>query len=320
MRGSRLLSILMTLQARGRMTAEALAAQYEVSVRTIYRDIDQLSAADVPVYADRGPGGGFQLLDGYRTKLTGLSPAEAETLFMAGLPGPAAELGLADAMATAQLKLTAALPERTRAGARRIAARFHLDPVDWFHGTEAARLLPALAKAVWDETSVDIRYRRGQGSVGRQLKPLGLVLKAGTWYCVATVGEQTRTYRVAHILDLVPTGDHFERPRDFDLVRYWTASTRAYEIGVYRSHATLNLSPLGLERLDQFGTAVQQAARDTAHPATAGGWVEVTIPIESIDQAALDLLRLGSEVEVLKPVALRRRIARAAGEIRRLNN
>jgi predicted DNA-binding transcriptional regulator YafY len=320
MRGSRLLSILMILQTRGRTTAEALAAQFEVSVRTIYRDIDQLSAADVPVYADRGPGGGFQLLDGYRTRLTGLSPAEAETLFLAGLPGPAAELGLADAMATAQLKLTAALPERTRAGARRIAARFHLDPVDWFHGAEAARLLPALAKAVWNETTIDIRYRRGQGSVARQLKPLGLVLKAGTWYCVAAVGEQTRTYRVAHILELVPTGDGFERPKDFDLVRYWTASTRAYEVGIYRSHATLRVSPIGLERLEPLGAAVQQAAQQSAEPMGADEWVKVTIPIESVEQAALDLLRLGSEGEVLKPLALRRRIAHVAGEIRRRNN
>src|SRR5258708_2537140 len=143
MRASRLLSILMLLQARGRMTAEALAAEFEVSLRTIYRDIDHLSAADVPIYGDRGPGGGFQLLDGYRTKLTGLTPAEAETLFLAGLPGPAAELGLADLLATAQLKLTAALPEGTRATARRVSARFHLDPVDWFRAADEARFLPA---------------------------------------------------------------------------------------------------------------------------------------------------------------------------------
>ena len=319
MRASRLLSILMLLQNRGRMTAEALAATFEVSVRTIYRDIDQLSAADVPVYADRGPGGGFQLLDNYRTKLTGLSPAEAETLFLAGLPGPAAELGLADVLMSAQLKLTAALPERARASARRIGARFHLDPVDWFRSADAARLLPAIAKAVWNETCVDIRYKREAGSVARRLKPLGLVLKAGIWYVVAQVGEQTRTYRVANILDLSVTGERFERPGDFDLVRFWTASSRAYEVGLYRDTATLRLSPRGLVRLEQLGAAVQQAARDSASPAGAGGWVQVMVPIESIDQAALDLLRLGTDVEVLKPVVLRRRIAKMAGEIRELN-
>lgn len=318
MRASRLLSILMMLQTRGRVTAEVLAEAFEVSVRTIYRDIDELSAADVPVYADRGPGGGFQLLDGYRTRLTGLSPAEAETLFLAGLPGPAAELGLADLLATAQLKLTAALPERARAGARKVAQRFHLDPVDWFRSADAARLLPEIAKAVWNETCVDIGYKRGAGAVGRRLKPLGLVLKAGTWYVVAGVGEQTRTYRVANILDLATTDEGFERPKDFDLVRFWTTSTRAYEIGLYRANALLRLSPQGLARLDVMGTTVQQAARESAGPPEKDGWVHATIPIESIDQAAVDLLRLGTDAEVLKPVALRRRLAKAAREIVRL--
>lgn len=320
MRASRLLSILMLLQNRGRMTAEALAATFEVSVRTIYRDIDQLSAADVPVYADRGPGGGFQLLDGYRTRLTGLSPAEAETLFLAGLPGPAAELGLADVLMSAQLKLTAALPERARASARRIGARFHLDPIDWFRSADAARLLPAIAQAVWSETCIDIRYKRDAGSVARRLKPLGLVLKAGIWYLVAEVGEQTRTYRVANILDLTLTDERFERPEDFDLVKFWTTSSRAYEVGLYRGKATLRISSRGLPKLEQLGAAVQQAARDTAGAAEAGGWVQVTIPIESIDQAAADLLRLGTDVEVLKPAALRRRLAKAAREIVRLYN
>ncbi len=318
MRASRLLSILMMLQTRGRVTAEVLAEAFEVSVRTIYRDIDALSAADVPVYADRGPGGGFQLLDGYRTRLTGLSPAEAETLFLAGLPGPAAELGLADLLATAQLKLTAALPERARGSAQKVAARFHLDPVDWFRSTDAARLLPAIAQAVWNETCVDIRYKRGTGAVARRLSPLGLVLKAGTWYAIARVGEQTRTYRVANILDLAATDQRFERPKDFDLVRFWTTSTRAYEIGLYRADAVLRLSPQGLAKLEGLGTAVQQAARESAGPPEKNGWVRVTIPIESIDQAAVDLLRLGTDAEVLKPATLRRRLAKAAREIVRL--
>ncbi|HZP99313.1 MAG TPA: YafY family protein [Reyranella sp.] len=320
MRASRLMSILLTLQNRGRLTAEQLAAEFEVSVRTIYRDIDQLSAAQVPVYADRGPGGGFQLLDGYRTKLTGLTESEAETLFLAGLPGPAAELGLADALATAQLKLTAALPERTRGNARKIASRFHLDPVDWFRSAESARLLPAIASAVWSESSIDVRYRRAgiEKIVSRRLKPLGLVLKAGTWYLVAQVTDQPRTYRVSNILDLRLTSERFERPRDFDLVRFWSASSRAYEVGLYRGTAELRLTAKGMMRLEALGATVQQAAKESARRYGSGRTV-VTIPIESIDQAAIDILRIGAEAEVVKPLRLRRCVARLARRVAELN-
>ena len=319
MRASRLLSILMVLQTRGRVTAEALAAEFEVSVRTIYRDIEELSAADVPVYADRGPNGGFQLLDGYRTKLTGLSPAEAETLFLAGLPGPAAELGLADVLTAAQLKLTAALPERARATANRVAARFHLDPVGWFRSADEARLLPAIAKAVWNETCLDIRYnRRGAGSVIRKLQPLGLVLKAGIWYLVARVKEQPRTYRVSNILEMSVRDECFERPKDFDLVGFWTMSSRAYEVGLYRSEAVLRVSPSGMPKLNLLGSVIAQAVAETAAPSDRHGWVRVVIPIESIEQAAADLLRLGIDAEVLEPPELRSRIAETAWALSQL--
>jgi predicted DNA-binding transcriptional regulator YafY len=318
MRASRLLSILMVLQTRGRVTAEALAAEFEVSARTIYRDIEELSAADVPVYADRGPNGGFQLLDGYRTKLTGLSPAEAETLFLAGLPGPAAELGLADVLTTAQLKLTAALPERARVTANRVAARFHLDPVGWFRTADEARLLPAIARAVWNETYLDVRYKRGTGSVVRRLQPLGLVLKAGIWYLVARASDQPRTYRVSNILEMSGRDERFTRPNDFDLVRFWTMSSRAYEVGLYRSEAVLRVSPSGMAKLDLLGSVVAQAAAETAVPSDRDGWVRVVIPIESIDQAAADLIRLGTEVEVLDPPELRRRIAETAHMLSRV--
>jgi predicted DNA-binding transcriptional regulator YafY len=318
MRASRLLSILMLLQTRGRMTAEALAATFEVSIRTIYRDIEQLSAADVPVYADRGPNGGFELLDGYRTKLTGLSPSEAATLFLAGLPGPAAELGLADVLTTAQLKLTAALPEGARATARRVSARFHLDPVGWFRSGEDARYLPMIAKAAWDETFIEIRYKRPSGIVSRRLQPLGLVLKGGVWYLVAAAGEQPRTYRVSNIVALTETEERFARPKDFDLVKFWSAASRAYEVGVYRGRATLRVSPQGLMKLDQLGAAVTQAAAETAGPVEANGWRRVVVPIERVDQAAADLIRLGTDVEVLEPEELRERIGEMASDVAKM--
>src|SRR5580704_9910357 len=159
MLASRLLSILMLLQARGRMSATELAAEFEVSVRTIHRDIDQLSAAGIPVYADRGRSGGFQLMDGYRTKLTGLTQAEAEAIFMAGLPGPAAQLGLSDILSTARLKLKAALPPNVQKDAERVASRFHLDPVAWFRGADPLPSLQIVARAVWGERWLTLRYR-----------------------------------------------------------------------------------------------------------------------------------------------------------------
>jgi predicted DNA-binding transcriptional regulator YafY len=318
MRASRLLSILMLLQTRGRMTAQALADEFEVSVRTIYRDIDELSAADVPVYADRGPNGGFELLDGYRTKLTGLSPAEAATLFLAGLPGPAAELGLADLLTTAQLKLTAGLPQGAQHTANRLAARFHLDPVGWFRSADDARLLPAIADAVWNERCVEIRYQRPTSVVPRKVQPLGLVLKGGAWYLVAQIGGQPRTYRVSNIVDLSGTEERFERPKDFDLVRFWTTASRAYEVGLYRGKAVLRVSPRGMRRLDLFGSAVAQAAAETANPPDSDGWVQVVIPVEAIDQAAADFMRLGTDAEVVDPPELRHRIAEMAYELIRL--
>ena len=319
MRASRLLSILLMLQTRGRLTAETLAASFEVSVRTVYRDIEQLSAAGVPVYADRGPGGGFQLLDGFRTKLTGLTENEAETLFLSGLPGPATQLGLADQLLSAQLKLTAALPERSRAGAQKTAQRFHLDPVDWFKSPDQARLLPALATAVWTETVIEIAYQRGTSTATRRLHPLGLVLKAGTWYVVAERGGERRTYRVSNIQALTPTGERFDRPRDFDLVRYWTESSRAFEVGLYREQAVLRASPRALRRLERLGATVSEAARESAGTPDADGWLRVTIPVESFDQAAIDLLLLGGEAEVVKPRELRRRVAAAARTMAKLN-
>jgi predicted DNA-binding transcriptional regulator YafY len=319
MRASRLLSILLMLQTRGRLTAEALAETFEVSIRTIYRDIEQLSAANVPVYADRGPGGGFQLLDGFRTKLTGLTESEAETLFVAGLPGPASQMGLADQLLSAQLKLTAALPERSRAGAQKIARRFHLDPVDWFRSAQSARLLPEIARALWNDTAIDIGYRRMDRVTARRLKPYGLVLKAGTWYLVAERSDQIRTYRVSNIVDLTATGERFTRPKDFDLVRFWSESSRAYEVGLYRETALLRVSPRGLARLEQLGATVAEAVRGQAKPADRDGWTTVEVPIESIEQAEVDFLRLGTEAEILKPEELRRRFATAARAMAKLN-
>src|SRR5689334_14197279 len=198
MRASRLLSLLLLLQARGRMTAQALADELEVSVRTIYRDVDSLHAAGVPLYGDAGRAGGYQLLDGYRTRLTGLTSEEAGTLFLAGIPGPAAELGLGAVLAAAELKLRASLPGELAERAEAVRERFHLDAPGWFRADEPVPHLSIVADAVWRDRQLAVRYRRWKAprEVTRTLHPLGVVLKAGRWYLMARAGDRITAYRV----------------------------------------------------------------------------------------------------------------------------
>lgn len=318
MRASRLLAILLLLQTRGRMTAEALAAEFEVSVRTIYRDIDQLSAAGAPVYADRGRAGGFQLLDGYRTRLTGLTDAEAEMLFLSGLSGPAAQMGFSGAVTTMQLKLLAALPPERQAAAERLAGRFHLDPVGWYQSLDEAGRLPAIAQAVWNSRRISVRYESWKGEVHRDLEPLGLILKAGLWYLAARPAEglrrEPRTYRVANILDLTVGDLTFERPEGFDLAAWWTETSRRFEAEIFTGKAKLRLSKEGRRRLARLGVEQARIAAD-ADGSAGDDWAEVVVPIESVEHAAVDFLRLGVEAEVMGPAALRAEMRRTADRL-----
>jgi predicted DNA-binding transcriptional regulator YafY len=310
MRASRLLSILTTLQARGRVTAPELAEACEVSVRTIYRDVDALSAAGIPVYAERGAEGGFRLLDGYRVRLNGLSLTEADALFLAGLPGPAAALGLDGAMSAAQAKLVAALPANLRAEATRMQARFHLDAPGWFGEAEEPQHLRAIADALLADRVIEIRYQSWRSEKRRRLAPLGLVLKGGNWYLAGRVDDSVRTYRVARILDCAVLADSFARPADFDLGAYWRAATERLEAEMHPREAIVRLSPLGIKLLDALSQPYVKARLRIADDADASGWRTATIPVGSTDwHAAAELLRLGPEAEVLSPPELRAKMA-----------
>ncbi|MDL4812871.1 helix-turn-helix transcriptional regulator [Actinomadura opuntiae] len=325
MRASRLLSLLLLLQTRGRMTAQDLADELEVSVRTVYRDVESLSAAGVPVYADRGPDGGYRLLEGYRTRLTGLTTGEAESLFLSGMPGPASQLGLGDVVAAAELKLMAALPPDLRTRAARIRERFHLDAPGWFRHPDDVPHLQPLADAVWNQQRIRVTYRRWAHpqQVTRVLEPIGVVLKAGTWYLIARAHHPEasdtdapdaevpdagapRTYRVARILTLDPLPQHFERPVGFDLATYWDGYAARFEADSYRDEATVRLSPDGLERAPILLPPVMaRAVHDNAGPPDPAGWTRVTLPVESQRHAHVEFLKLGADVEVLAPPELR---------------
>jgi predicted DNA-binding transcriptional regulator YafY len=304
-KSSRLLSILLLLQTRDRMTAAQLAQVLEVSVRTVYRDIEALHTAGVPLYGDAGHSGGYRLLAGYRTRLTGLTSGEAEALFLSGLPGPAAELGLGAALAAAQLKLRAALPKELRAPADRMRSRFHLDAPGWYAPDDDIRHLPQVADAVWHSRVLDVRYRRWKApsDVERRLEPYGLVLKAGRWYVVA--GPGPRTFRVDQILDLTVRDEVFEPPEEFDLAGYWRDYQADFHERRYRGEAVVRLAPGAGGRLT--GAAAQALARTgTTEP---DGWIRAVLPIESLDHAHDVFLAMGTDVEIVGPPTLRARLA-----------
>jgi predicted DNA-binding transcriptional regulator YafY len=310
--------LLLLLQTNGKMTAARLARELEVSVRTIYRDIEALSGAGVPIYAESGPGGGVRLVDGYRTRLTGLTAEEAEALALSGLPGAASELGLGTVLAAAQLKVDAALPPELRSRAVRMRERFHLDAPGWFAREEPVPHLAALSRAVWEEQRVAIRYDKREGEVRRALDPLGLVLKAGVWYLVALSGRtrSVRTFRVSRVQSVKVLGEPAVRPDDFDLAVQWAASSAAFfeTWPTYEVRARVRADRLWhLKSVLQPGAAQQAIAGASA--VDDDGWCEVTMGLESMGTALHELLRFGSHLEVLEPPELREAMATTASEL-----
>ncbi|MCL3993717.1 helix-turn-helix transcriptional regulator [Streptomyces lavenduligriseus] len=312
MRAARLIKMVLLLQSRPVMTAAELARELEVSERTVTRDAQALSEAGVPVYADRGRAGGYRLVGGYRTRLTGLARGEAEALFLSGVPGALREMGLADAASAARLKVSAALLPSLRDAPDTAAQRFHLDAPAWFREPETPALLPVLAEAVWDDGRVLARYRRAEDTVERRLEPYGLVLKAGVWYlCARVAGNGAfRTYRIDRFTAVDPLGERFDRDPEFDLPGFWTEQAERFARSILRAEVVVRLSPEGVRRLPHAvdPLAARAALAEPGAPDSAGR-VTVTLPVESEEVAYEQLTALGPEAEVLAPAALRERFA-----------
>ncbi|MFJ8105473.1 helix-turn-helix transcriptional regulator [Streptomyces sp. NPDC096132] len=321
MRAARLIKMVLLLQSRPAMTGAELARELEVSERTVTRDAQALSEAGVPVYAERGRAGGYRLVGGYRTGLTGLARGEAEALFLSGVPGALREMGLEDAASAARLKVSAALLPSLRDAPRAAAQRFHLDAPAWFQEPRTPQALAVVADAVWDDRCVRARYRRGEGEVERELEPYGLVLKAGVWYLCARVceGGSFRTYRIDRFVGVEYLKDRFSRVEGFDLPGYWGEQAERFARSILRAEVVVRLSEAGVRRLPHAVDPV--AARDAL--ATAGepdrqGWVTVTLRVESEPVAHTQLTALGAEAEVVRPESLRRRFAEEADRLAEL--
>ncbi|MFF0887919.1 helix-turn-helix transcriptional regulator [Streptomyces sp. NPDC003456] len=321
MRAARLIKMVLLLQSRPSMTAAELARELEVSERTVTRDAQALSEAGVPVYADRGRAGGYRLVGGYRTRLTGLHRGEAEALFLSGVPGALREMGLEDAASAARLKVSAALLPSLRDASRTAAQRFHLDAPNWFKEPRTPALLPAVADAVWDDRRITAQYRRGEDEVVRELEPYGLVLKAGVWYLCARVagGASFRVYRIDRFTAVAAGEERFEREPEFDLPGFWEERAEQFARSILRARVVVRLSPDGVRALPYaLDPVLAREALAGAGAADGEGWVRVELPVESEEVAHAQLASLGPEVEVLEPVGLRERFAADAARLARL--
>jgi predicted DNA-binding transcriptional regulator YafY len=312
-RADRLFRLVLLLQARGRMTASSLACELGVSVRTVYRDLTALSAAGVPVYAESGPGGGCQLLDGYRFPLRALSRDEAEALLIMGVPGALRELGLAGAVSSAhrQIRVTAGLD--AGAGSAR-PALVHLDMPRWFQDREQVPFLRTLAEALRQGRCLEVGYRGDSGAeVLRTVAPLGLVNKAGAWYLAATTSSgRTVVFRAGRITAARVLAEPVRRPAGFDLADYWERWSQEFAASRPRLHVVLRASPDALRAFGEvFGEAVNDAV-SAAGPPDDSGWRQLTLTFEHARAAAHRLAGFGAQVQVVSPPAVREQLLAAA--------
>lgn len=309
MRADRLLSILMLLQIRGHMTAHELAERLEVSERTIYRDIEALSVAGIPVYAERGPGGGCMLAEGYRTNLTGLTEAEVRTLFLPGMSAPLADLGVSKALEAGMLKLLATLPSAQRRDVEHARQRLYMDAVGWFHSNEAVPFLQTLQEAVWRDHKVQITYRKKNGEITeRIIDPLGLVAKAGIWYLVAVSHGDLRVFRVSRVREAILTDEPCQRPPDFDLETYWAAWSAELQTQSPSYPIKVRISPAFVPILPQVLGETVHDLIEQADPPDEEGWITMPLVFSSFERARSSILGFGTMVEVLEPLELRQSV------------
>ncbi len=314
MRADRLVSIMLLLQVNRRITARELSRRLEVSERTIHRDMESLSAAGIPVYAERGCSGGWALVEEYNTNLTGLSLPEIQALFVAGPSRVLADIGLEKAGDAAFIKLLAALPSIHRKDAEYMRQRVFIDPTGWNRADEAFPSLSTIQEAVWQERRLVITYQRLEcDPLVREVDPLGLVAKGSVWYLVAAADDEIRSYRVSRVISAEILDEPSARPEGFDLAGYWEQSTARFKQNLPRYQVKVRASPRALLFMPYAGRFAK--IEQTGSP-DKEGWAEVVVRFDVEEVACEYVLSFGSQMEVLEPASLREKvIAMAQGVI-----
>ncbi|MEL6272527.1 MAG: WYL domain-containing protein [Chloroflexota bacterium] len=314
MRADRLLSMMLLLQSRGRMTAQDLADELEVSERTVYRDIDALSVAGIPVYTQPGANGGIFLDEHYRVSLTGLNREQVMAVFASAEAGPLADIGMARAAEDSLMKLFAALPSPHQRDVERMRQRFHIDPSGWFFSGDVSAYLRDLQTAVWQDLRVRVQYQSvGHGVYPVLLDAVALVSKSDQWYMVGRKQNgDYRTYRLTRFHGLQLTGEHFERNETFDLAAYWQASRQQFQQQMeerFKAYpAQLRVHP---QMLWYFGSFLEGRWRQLDDPDDIG-WIPVEVQFGSLEESLAHIMGLGDTVTVTAPDGLRDQLVRMA--------
>ncbi len=313
MRADRLISIVLLLQLHKRMTAYELSQRLEVSERTIHRDMEALSMSGVPVFAERGTGGGWSLQEAYRANLTGLNEQEIQSLFLARPTHLLTDLGLHQASEAALLKLLVALPTLSRPNAEFARQRIHIDGAGWHQNKrESVPCLPIIQDALWQERKLLFSYHRSdlfETAVERICDPLGLVAKRQTWYMVALIEGNIRTYRVSRMQQAQIIDQSVARPADFDLATYWEQSTQAFTENLPCYHVTIRAAAPILPMLQNHRRF------QLINPPDESGWSTGLLTVDVQYEACMFVLSYGADIEVLEPLELRQRVIQQIQEM-----
>ncbi len=284
------------------MTSRELANKLEVSERTIFRDMEALSTSGIPVYAERGSGGGWLLSEGYRTNLTGMKAEEILSLLLTNPSNLLDDLGIKDHFDAAFQKLLAASPAAIKINAEMVRQRILVDGAGWHQSKESFEHLSTVQEAVWEERQLSIKYRRDEETVERIVNPLGIVAKRNVWYLIAESSGDMRTYRISRLTDATTLEERFERPDDFDLEQYWEQSTQQFKKNLPRYPARLRLHQKLHSRIGQERYAKILCTEEASD---ASEWSELDIEFQTLNSACEIILSYGSLVEVLAPEELR---------------
>lgn len=311
MRADRLLSILLLLQNRGKMTSRELAQTLEVSERTVFRDMEALSASGIPILAERGREGGWMLTEGYRTSLTGMKPQEIGSLLLSADASIMKDLGIQDDYSSALLKLEAASSHRLSNPANYLSERIHIDGASWHPSDETYPFLSVLQRALWEDRKVKITYLRSNETTVRFIEPLGLVAKRGVWYVVAKSKDELRTFRVSRLVNVEEAHEWFKRPDAFDLKQYWEESTTAFKAALPKYQVKLRVRTSVLKELQRERFVTVQLIEPTSN----AEWVNVDAEFNTIESACRIILSFSPSVIVLSPQELLEMVKSAIAKI-----